>query len=135
MKRKWKLALVSAGALLLIFAVLWYPYESGVVPEWKIQVIDSGGHPLIGGQANQEWLDPIEDGITSADARQTDSAGFVVFPKRVLHNRLVLGTPTFPPAARVTVCGKDEFGDVEWEAQNQKIVTQLELKRGPCPYD
>jgi hypothetical protein len=107
-----RIMLFSVGLILLIVAVLWYPYESGVVPEWKLQVIDSEGHPVVNATAHQEWLDPIDEGITRADSQQTDSQGFAMFPKRVLHSRLALRFPADPSSAHIFVCLQDEYGDV-----------------------
>jgi hypothetical protein len=59
-----------------------------VILLWKLQVVGTDRGPLFGAQATQEWMDPIQEGKTMADTRRTDSSGFVVFAKRVLHNRL-----------------------------------------------
>jgi hypothetical protein len=57
-----KVALILLAMAFLFAGVLWYPYRSGDVPEWKIQIVDTDGRPVAGIRANQEWLDPIEDG-------------------------------------------------------------------------
>lgn len=63
--------------------------------------MDVDGHPVIGMQVEQEWLDPIDDGFTFEDSRQTDTQGFVVFPRRPLRNRLAFGRPPYQPSAHI----------------------------------
>lgn len=127
--------LASLSAIFLVGGVLWYPYKSGAVPEWRIQIIDVDGHPVIGMQVEQEWLDPIDDGFTFEDSRQTDTQGFVVFPRRPLRNRLAFGRPPYQPSAHIYMCGQGQYGQTAWGEKNREMVTRLELKKGPCPYD
>ena len=129
-----KIALASLLLIILIACVLWYPYKSGAVPEWRIQIIDVEGRPVVGMQVEQEWLDPIDDGIISEDSRQTGTQGFVVFPQRLLHNRLAFGTPQYQPSAHVYMCGQGQYGRAFWGAKDREMVTKLELKKGACPY-
>lgn len=104
MNRKLKIALSSCFVILLVVLALWYPYESGRVPEWKLRIVDKKGRAAVCAQANQEWINPIADGIVSADSRNSDATGLVVFPERLLHNRLALGTATTQPRAPIFVC-------------------------------
>jgi len=129
-----KIALTSLSLIILIACVLWYPYKSGAVPEWRIQIIDVEGHPVVGMQVEQEWLDPIDDGITFADSRQTDTQGFVVFPRRPLHNRLAFGRPPFQPSAHIYMCGQGQYGQAFWDAKDKVMVARVELKKGACPF-
>jgi hypothetical protein len=48
-----KLALVLLSVIFVIAGVLWYPYGSGVVPTWRIQIVDADGHPMAGIRVNQ----------------------------------------------------------------------------------
>ena len=130
----WKLALIVLVVMFLIAGVLWYPYKSGVVPEWRIQVTDADGHPVVGISANEEWLDPLEEGMTPVDIRETDAQGFVVFPRKQLRSRLAFGPPPYRPSAHVYMCGQGQYGQAFWEAKDREMVTKLELKKGSCPY-
>jgi hypothetical protein len=132
--RMGRIALLSFGILALIVFALWYPYSAGSVPEWRIQIMDNAGHGIAGAQANQEWLNPIEDGIVKSDSRTTDSNGMVVFPRRALQNRLALGLPKLRPSAHIFVCWQDQYGDISWDDNNRKPAAQLVLKQGSCPY-
>ena len=129
-----KLTLSALAVIFLIAGVLWYPYRSGVVPTWRIQIVDADGHPVAGIRVNREWLDPIDDGITSVDTQQTDTQGFVVFPKRSLHNRLALGNLRYRPGAHIFLCGHEQFGQAFWEEKDLEMVDTVKLKRGPGPF-
>jgi hypothetical protein len=64
---------------------------------------------------------------------KTDSSGFVVFPTRVLHNRLALPTPN-APQAHIFLCLQAEYGDALFDKQNPKMASELRLRKGYCPY-
>ena len=134
MSRNLGVALFGGFILLAVGFVLWLPYNAGAVPEWKLRVVDRGGNPVVGVQAFQEWLDPIDDGITKTDSRSTDSLGEVDFPKRILHNRLALGRFYRGPIARVFVCGQGQFGEALFDVTNPKTLPLLKLKKGDCPF-
>jgi hypothetical protein len=134
MTKTFKFALLSIALIFLIASVLWYPYKSGVVPEWRIQVIDAGGHPVVGISVIEEWLDPLEEGMTPLEIRETDTQGFVVFPGRPLHNRLAFGLPPNQPAAHVYMCGEGQYGQAFWDAKDRELITKLELKKSACPF-
>ena len=129
-----RFVLASLSVICLIGGALWYPYKWGAVPEWKIQIVDADGHPVVGFRANQEWLDPIDDGITRIDTRQTDTQGFLMFPRRPLHNRLALGYPPYKPTAHIYGCGQGQYGQAFWDAKDREMVTRLELRKGACPF-
>lgn len=120
--------------ILLIAGGLWYPYRSGVVPEWRIQVLDADGHPAVGINANEEWLDPLEEGITPLDIRRTDPQGFVVFPRRQLRSRLVFGSPAQQPSAHVYMCGEGQYGQAFWDPKEGVMAIKVELRKGACPF-
>jgi hypothetical protein len=134
MSRKLRVGTFLLGLILAVAIVLWYPYESGIVPEWKLQVVDQSGQTVVGAQVSQQWLDPIDDGIVSVDSRTSDARGVVLFPKPVLHNRLALGTVRSAPSSRIEVCWHDQYGDVGWDGKPPQLPPQLVLKKGSCPY-
>jgi hypothetical protein len=73
--RKLKIAFFSVALVLLIAGVVWYPYKAGVVPAWKLHIIDSEGRSVTGAQVVEQWNDPIDDGVTREDSSNTDSMG------------------------------------------------------------
>ena len=44
-------SLVLAGLAI----VLLFPYQTTVVPEWKIRVVDDNGEPFAGARVRQQW--------------------------------------------------------------------------------
>jgi hypothetical protein len=133
-KRALKIGVSVLLGLILVGAVLLYPYELPGIPEWRVQVLDSSGRAMASVPVSQEWLNPIDEGIVSADQRETDATGAVVFPKRPLHNRFALGFRT-KRSARLNVCANGEYGDVDWDGDRPEPPKTLTLKNGSCPYD
>jgi hypothetical protein len=82
----------------------------------------------------QEWINPIDEGMVNGDSRTTDADGFVLFPKRVLRNRLAFGKVHSAPSSRVFVCWQDQFGDFDWDGKPEHLAPRLVLNRGICPY-
>ncbi len=78
-------------ALVIVLVVVLYPFESIVVPEWKIKIVNERGEPIKGKFARESWahysleLNPSERG---AD-RWSDDKGFVIFPKGTIRASLV----------------------------------------------
>jgi hypothetical protein len=75
--------------LLLIVAIAiggLIPFETRVVPTWKIRVVDETGAPYASMRVRQSWyhytLDPEPGG--NSDTRWTDAEGYVEFPERRL---------------------------------------------------
>lgn|SRR5256885_1799672 len=134
MTTKIKIMLSIIAVLSFAIGTLWYPYRTTGIPEWKLQVIDVSGMPLAHVTIDQEWLDPIEDGIVGADSGNTDASGTATFPARVLHNRLALGFAPSKPSARIFVCWQNQYGDVDWDGLPGDLPKVLNLKSGPCPY-
>jgi hypothetical protein len=126
--------MVSSAVLLLIVFALWCPYGAGSVPEWRVQIVDDQSRPVVGAQVSEEWLNPIEDGMVSLDSRDTDSNGMVVFPRRVLQNRLALGFPKIKPSSHVFVCWMEQYGQAFWDENGRRLAAQLVLSKGACPY-
>jgi hypothetical protein len=128
---------IGLGTLLIavtVVAVLLYPYEISGVPEWRLQILDSGGSAMAGVPVNEGWLDPVDEGNASLDQRETDATGTVSFPRRVLHNRIELGFRGVKAHARIQVCAKDEFGALYWDG-SAPLPKTLKLQTGSCPYD
>ena len=136
MSRRLKFALICLGAIVLVPAVLWCSYPSRSVPEWRVQIINQTGQPVPGVQANEEWIDPIEDGIIRADSRTTDPNGWVVFPQHRTHNKLLLRilNRRLWTSAHVFLCWQGQYGDIFWDSPNWKLEHQLILRPGSCPY-
>ena len=133
-KRALKIGLAVVLAGMVAGAVLLYPYETSGVPEWRIQVLDSTGKPMVGVPVNEGWLDPIDEGNASGDQEETDATGTVIFRKRILHSRLEFKFRGAKASARILVCAKDEYGALYWDGA-EALPRTLTLQRGSCPYD
>jgi hypothetical protein len=134
MAAKIKIALSIIAVSSSAVVTLWYPYKTAEIPQWKLQVIDVSGKPLAHVAVHQEWLDPLKEGIVSADSRDTDSSGTATLPARVLHNRLALGFAPSKPSARIFVCRQNQYGDIAWDGLPGNLPKLLRLKSGRCPY-
>ena len=135
MNRKLKAALGVFGAILLTVVVLWYPYNAGSIPEWKLRIVDQTGKPVIEAQVEQEWLDPIREGQTMVESRGTDTDGWVLFPKRPIHNQLANGLLRFKPSAHIYMCWQDKagqvlYGQLFYEGKRSELVDRLVLAKG-----
>jgi hypothetical protein len=100
----------------------------------ELQVLDQNGRVAAGAGVMQEWINPIEEGMVNGDSSTTDANGFVLFPKRVLRNRLAFGTLHSAPTTWVFVCWQDQFGDFDWDGKLEHLAARLVLKQGICPY-
>ena len=134
MKRALKIGVAIIVAAIAAAAALIYPYKIPGIPEWRIQILDSRGKPLVAVPVNEDWLDPMDEGNSSGDQRKTDGTGTVVFPKRALRNRLALGSWRTKREARILVCTNDEYGALYWDGSGASPAT-LTLQQGACPYD
>ena len=79
--KKWKVAI--AFVLLALLAGV-YPYDTTVVPAWKLRIVDETGNPYPNMPVTQAWKDytlEIEAG-QNLDTRSTNPDGYVQFPER-----------------------------------------------------
>jgi len=134
MSRALKVLSFVISLILIVAVVVLLPYKARSVPEWRVQVVDENEGPVPGAQANEEWIDPIEDGVIRSDSRNTDAKGWVVFPIRRTHNRLAFRVFGYTPSAHIFVCWQEKAGDAFWKENNQQLTPRLVLRTGPCPY-
>ena len=68
----------------LIAIAAFFPYESVVVPEWRLQVVDVEGTVCKDMPVNQSWghYSLFLTGWLDQDERLSDQNGFVEFPER-----------------------------------------------------
>lgn len=85
--------------IILIIAVLVvvglaYPFNSTVVPAWRIRVVDEAGSPYAGMEVSQAWKHySLElEGGENMETRSTDASGYVEFPERTLKLSLLSRT-------------------------------------------
>jgi hypothetical protein len=86
---KWKPSLVVAAFVAGVIALLFYPFETTVVREWKLQVVDEAGHSVQGVPVSESWSDYTIGADEQSEVRLSDNEGYVVFPQRVIKRNLV----------------------------------------------
>ena len=136
--RNWKVALV---VLILILLAGLYPYNSTVVPAWKLRIVDERGKPYVNLPATQAWKNyslEINAG-QNLDTRSTNLDGYVEFPKREIRasvlKRAILTSLTalmtlthggFGVRAYVHASGPQGYGEVNYEP-GKSVPAQLVL--------
>jgi hypothetical protein len=85
-----------AGLCLIVFGILIYPFESTVVPIWKLHVIDNRGVSISGIRVTQHWQHNSLETQGHEEMQLTDAEGIVVFAPRLIRANLIsraLATP------------------------------------------
>lgn len=132
-KLLWKVSLVLIAALLL------FPWKSTVAPAVRIQVLDVDGSPAKNVIVKQEW-GHFNFGSDGKEYSRTDENGYVAFPER--HVRAYLLSRLFLPVLGIfTHAGIGPHGSIRahgedsyvWTSQNHSIIhpapEQIRLKR------
>ncbi|HXD30074.1 MAG TPA: hypothetical protein VN643_03090 [Pyrinomonadaceae bacterium] len=114
--RRWRRLL--AGAIVLVFLFLIYPFQSTIVPRWRVRVVDESGAQVPGISVTQHWQHYLIESDGHEEARQTDASGVVEFPARAVRASLITrlvdgilnvltqrGTARFGPYASLVVWG------------------------------
>ena len=77
---------VIFAVLCLIVSLLFYPFESTVVPVWKLRVVDVNEDVCRNMRVTQSWghYSLYLDGGDESEGRFTDVNGYVEFPERTI---------------------------------------------------
>lgn len=78
-------------AVLLVIGCGFFPFETTVVPHWKLRVIDENGVPYDSLMVEEIWKHyslELEAG-TNGEERWTDKNGDVEFPRRTIRMSLL----------------------------------------------
>jgi hypothetical protein len=67
--------------IVLIIVLSFIPFNTEMVPEWKLQVLDNNGEILPGVQVEESW-DNYSFFFEGFEWRRADQNGYVVFPAR-----------------------------------------------------
>lgn len=137
--------LLRVLALLGLIVLLIYPFETTVVPEWKIRIVDEAGDPLRVTRVREVWQHYTIESASHEEDLITDGDGYVTFPRPTVRGSLLvrIGVPivnglnvhaSFGPSAWVLVLGYSP--DIFLEDNNiyfpgQPLPTRLVLKRAP----
>lgn len=74
----------------MLVVVAMYPFETTVVPGWRLRVVDENGKPYVGKQVRQAWKHYTLDREpgTNMEDQFTDGDGQVTFPERIIRANL-----------------------------------------------
>jgi hypothetical protein len=121
-----KVTLAGLG-LVVITAILVYPFESTTVPERKIRALDEAGNAAEGVLVRQHWQNYSVESSGHEQDLITDFNGYVSFPARLVRASLIQRTirsivnlgafshASYGPNARVVAWGESTQGSVSYE--------------------
>jgi hypothetical protein len=120
----------------LTVALLLYPFESIVVPAWKLQVVDVNENVCRNMRVTQSWghYSLYLDGADQSEDRFTDMSGHVEFPERTIRAGL-LRRIVVPVVAHILVIAHGSVGasGAVW-ASGIKDIAWLSYRAGePLP--
>ncbi len=81
---------VILAASAIIVALLVYPVEQTVAPDWKVTVVDDKGVRLTGIGVRENWRQCSVEGKDHEEVAKTDASGLAYFPKRTLKSSYLL---------------------------------------------
>lgn len=85
-KQKW----LAMGAFIACLVVLlFYPFDTTVVPEWKLRVVDQTGQRLRGNRVRESWCHYTLETQDHEEELFTDADGYVQFPRRAIRTNLI----------------------------------------------
>ncbi len=87
---EWKIGAMLVVLLALVATLLFYPFETVVVPEWKIQILDESGNSIRDVPSREVWGDDSVESHDHTEDLSTDAEGYVVFPKRTVKANLLV---------------------------------------------
>jgi len=84
-----KICLGISIFLLIVIPLSLIPFETTVVPEWKILVVDHNGTPLANINVHQYWQHYGLEEDEHYEVIKTDDKGVVILPRRTIKANLV----------------------------------------------
>lgn len=123
--------------------LLLYPFETTVVPEWRLRIVDEEGNAIRMTAVKEVWQHSTIESASHEEDSITDNDGYVTFPRRTVRGSLLvrIGTPivhvldvhaSFGPIAYVLV---PDYPDGSFQEYNhiyfpgQPLPTQVVIKR------
>jgi hypothetical protein len=85
-----KPVLVLSMILAVMGTLLLYPFESTVVPQWRVRVLDEAGNSVRGERLRESWSDYSVESHDHTEDRSTDGNGYVTFPRRTVKANLLV---------------------------------------------
>jgi hypothetical protein len=85
--KRWRTPI--AGALLFLLVLLLYPFQSTIVPRWRLRVVEESGVSVPGINVTEHWQHYWLEGEGHEERLKTDANGMVEFPERTIRAGLV----------------------------------------------
>lgn len=111
-----------AAAVLLVLLLLFYPFQTTIVPEWSLKVVDEEGVAVRDVNVTEHWQHFLLESLSHEEQRLVQENGAVSFPARTIRASLVSrGMATISrikrdgwrarrsPAASVVVWGNKDY--------------------------
>jgi hypothetical protein len=86
---RWKLSIVVVVVLTSIVVVALLPFETIVVPEWNVKVLDEHGNLVSGVAVRESWGDLSIEPDEHEELRVSDTNGNLSFPVRTIKASLL----------------------------------------------
>jgi hypothetical protein len=110
------------GAVLVVLLLLFYPFQTTIVPEWSLKVVDEEGAPVREVNVTEHWQHFLLESASHEEMRPVQENGAVSFPERTIRASLLRrGIATIDrfktdgwrarrsPAASVVVWGNKDY--------------------------
>ena len=78
-----------AVGLLLVLLLLFYPFQTTIVPEWSLKVVDEEGAPVRDVNVTEHWQHFLLEASSHEEMRRVQDNGAVSFPERTIRASLV----------------------------------------------
>lgn len=78
-----------AGATLAILILLFYPFQTTIVPEWSLKVVDEEGSTVRDVNVTEHWQHFLLESSSHEEVRRVGDNGVVSFPERSIRASLV----------------------------------------------
>jgi hypothetical protein len=84
----------STGTAAVVFIVialvlLFYPFQTTIVPEWSLRVVDEEGAAVRNVNVTEHWQHFLLESLAHEDVRQVSENGAVSFPERTIRASVV----------------------------------------------
>jgi hypothetical protein len=84
-KRWW---ILIAGALFLFLIILFFPFQSTIVPPWRLRIVDDAGAQVAGVNVTEHWQHYLLETEGHEAMLVTDERGRVDFPARTIRGSI-----------------------------------------------
>jgi hypothetical protein len=77
---RFRIVVLVASVLLLV--ILLYPFETTIVPQWNLRVVDDAGAPIREINVTEHWQDYLLETTGHEEAQTTKDGGLASFGER-----------------------------------------------------